>query len=109
LGTDLFSPCNIIIINIIIIITNAKITVMLSCEATGALYNSYRVTVSLNNKQYDGSGERPQTSDSQIIPFKMRQERSVFSSQQKVSRDSALWTDAGSSFHALAVATGNAG
>jgi len=33
--------------------------------------------------------------------------RSVFSSQWKVNRDGALWTDAESSFHVLAAATGN--
>jgi len=35
-------------------------------NAKGPLYNSHRVTVRLNSKQYDGSGDRPQTSDGQI-------------------------------------------
>jgi len=30
------------------------------------LYNSYKVAVRLNSKQYDGSGDRPQTSDGQV-------------------------------------------
>jgi len=30
------------------------------------IVRAYRVTVRLNNKQYDGSGDRPQTSDGQV-------------------------------------------
>jgi len=77
-------------------------------NATGALYNSYRVTVRLNSKQYDGSSDRPQTSGGQVGFRWNCGEKSVFSSRRKVSRDGALRTDAGSSLHVLAAATGKA-
>jgi len=42
-----------------------------------------------------------------LVSVETAAKRSVFSSRQKVSRDGALQTDAGSSFHVLAAATEN--
>jgi len=43
-----------------------------------------------------------------LVSVEAAAKRSVFSSRRKVSRNGALRTDAGSSFHVLAAATGNA-